>query len=277
MLAFLACHPDGAVTKEQLLATVWPEVDAERAGNRMRVAMVRLRALLARQVPGLPADVVRAERHGACRLDPAAVWTDAQEFLARCREGLGPPERARPALERALALYRGDLLTGRGARFYAWVTERDERGLSPRERFREEHARAARRLARLYREEGRADLAVPLYRGLLKAEPVLEDVVRDLYRCYRELGDLAALVREDRHLRQALQETLADPDDPEDEPEQYEPEPETVALFDAIRAELEASGNGRHGPASGVGRLAGGDGPAGAGRCLLGRSLGPAG
>ena len=87
---------------------------------------------------------------------------------------------------------------------------------------------------------------MPLYRGLLKAEPVLEDVVRDLYRCYRELGDLAALIREDRHLRQALRETLADPDDPDDDPEQYEPEPETVALFDEVRAELEA----RAGPRS---------------------------
>ena len=73
-----------------------------------------------------------------------------------------------------------------------------------------------RRLARLHREEGRPAQAVPLYRGLLKAEPVLEDVVRDLYRCYRELGDLAALIREDRHLRQALRETLSDPDDPDD-------------------------------------------------------------
>jgi DNA-binding SARP family transcriptional activator len=184
--------------------------------------------------------VVRAGRDGTCRLDPAAVWTDAQEFLARCREGLGTPERAKPALERALALYRGDLLTGRGARSYAWVTERDESGLSPRERFREESYRAARRLARLYRAEGRPAEAVPLYRRLLTAEPVLEDVVRDLYRCYGELGDLAALVREDRHLRQALRETLSDPDDPDDDPGQYEPEPETVALFEAIRADLEA-------------------------------------
>ena len=61
---------DPGETDEQIIRRELEEsdVDAERAGNRMRVAMVRLRALLARQVPGLPADVVRAERHGAFRL-----------------------------------------------------------------------------------------------------------------------------------------------------------------------------------------------------------------
>jgi hypothetical protein len=83
----------------------------------------------------------------------------------------------------------------------------------------------------------------------------LEEVVRDLYRCYEELGDLAGLVREDRHLRQALRETRRDPDDPEDDPRQDEPEPETVALFEAVRAELEArasdgAGGERRGPSA---------------------------
>jgi DNA-binding SARP family transcriptional activator/nucleoid-associated protein YgaU len=253
VLAFLASQPGGAVPRERVLASVWPDIDQERAANRLRTAMNRLRGLLARQVPGLPTDVARVERDGTCRLDTAAVWTDAQEFLALCRLGRLPPERSRPALERAVALYRGDLLTGRGARFYEWVRERDEGGVSPRERFREEYYRATQRLARLHRAEGRPALAVPLYRRLLKAEPVFEDVARELYRCYRELGDLSSLIREDRHLRQALRETLCDPDDPQDDPEQYQPEPETVELFEAIRAELEAkapgpAGGERRGP-----------------------------
>jgi hypothetical protein len=66
--------------------------------------------------------------------------------------------------------------------------------------------------------------------------PVLEDVARERYRCHRELGDPAALVREDRHLRQALRETLSDPAGLGDVPGQYPAEPEAVALFDAIRA-----------------------------------------
>jgi hypothetical protein len=79
------------------------------------------------------------------------------------------------------------------------------------------------------------------------ATPPCDEGARELYRCYRELGDLAARVGEDRHLRQALRETLCDPGDPEDDPERYQPEPETVAQFGAVRAELE----GRRGNRSG--------------------------
>jgi DNA-binding SARP family transcriptional activator len=143
-------------------------------------------------------------------------------------------------LEQARALYVGDLLSGRKARFYEWVDEREDSGLSLREQYREEYYRATQRLARLYVEEGRADRAVPLYKEILKAEPVLEDIVRELYRCYQQLGDLTALIREDRHLRQALQEAYADPDNVKVNPNDYQPESETVALFNEIRHEVEA-------------------------------------
>ena len=87
---------------------------------------------------------------------------------------------------------------------------------------------------------GAGDLAVPLYKALLEAEPTLEDVVRELYRCYLKLGDLSSLIREDRHLRQALREMYSDADDSEVNPSDYQPEAETVALFNEIRQELES-------------------------------------
>ncbi len=241
VLAFLACQPGMAASKEKLLTAVWPDIDEERAANRMRVAMARLRGLLARQVTGLTADVVRCERDGTCRLDPTLVWSDAAEFLALCRSATKlPSDEAKLALEQARTLYHGDLLSGRSTRFYDWIDERGESGISPRDRYREEYCRATQRLARLYLQEGQPALAVPLYKNLLKAEPTLEDVARELYRCYQRLGDLSSLIREDRHLRQALREAYADPSDPNDDPEQYQPEPETVELFNRIRAELEA-------------------------------------
>jgi len=50
---------------------------------------------------------------------------------------------------------------------------------------------------------------------------------------------LGFLIREDRHPRQALLEAHHDPEDPEDDPERYQPEPETVELFEKIRTELD--------------------------------------
>src|SRR5262249_42915463 len=110
------------------------------------------------------------------------------------------------------------------------------------ERFCDAYDTATTRLADLYRTLGHPARAVPLYRALLKSEPTLEDVVRGLFRCYGELGDLTSLIREERRLRQALRDAYAEPNNPNDDPEDYQPEPETFALFKEIRATLEAPG-----------------------------------
>ncbi len=243
VLAFLAAQPTGAVAKEKILAAVWPDVDAERAGARLRTALTRLRALLAGQVPNLSGDVVRAERNGIRRLDTSLVGSDVHQFVLLLRTAAKlPPNEAKVALIEARRLYSGDLLSGRSVGFYEWVEERDGSGVTLREHYREEFYRATQRLARLYYQAEQAALAVPLYKELLKAEPTLEDVVRELYRCYQHLGDLTSLIREDRHLRQALREAYADPDDPVSDPQDYQPEPETVAVFGEIRRELEGRG-----------------------------------
>jgi two-component SAPR family response regulator len=207
----------------------------------MRVGMNRLRALLIQQVPAVKAEVVRSDRDGVCRLDTRVVWSDAHEFVRLCRQARhATADGAIDAYERALELYRGDLLDGHGARFYDWVHDRGDGAVSLREQFRNEYEAASRRLALLHLEHGRPERAAELLRGLLRAEPTLEEIVRDLYRCYRKTGDLNGLIREDRQLRQALWDAFHDPNVPDDDPAQYQPDPETVALFDEVRAELTA-------------------------------------
>jgi DNA-binding SARP family transcriptional activator len=245
VLAFMAAQPDGVAMKEQLLNALWGDDAADRGGRRLTVALVRVREWLLEEVPGLRATgslIVRCHRDGICRLDPDAVSSDVQEFAAALQQAAGlPPEDAKRAYARALALYRGDLLT-RPA--FGWVEERGETGVTLREELRERYRRATLELARLHQESGDARLAVPLYQSLLRAEPGLEDVVRLLYRCYHRLGDRSALVLEDRRLRQALKEMLSDPDAPDDDPELYAPQPETVALFDRLLADLNARSRG---------------------------------
>jgi hypothetical protein len=75
---------------------------------------------------------------------------------------------------------------------------------------------------------------------VLKASPTLEDVVRELFRCYHELGDLVSLVGEERHLREALRKEHAGTSrDADDDPDRYPPQPETIELFNRLRAEME--------------------------------------
>jgi DNA-binding SARP family transcriptional activator len=111
--------------------------------------------------------------------------------------------------------------------------------VSLRERYRDLHGWAMLKLARLCRQAGRCEEAVALYKARLKADPTLEDVVRELYRCYAAMGDLTSLIREDRHLRQALREAYPSPNNPDDDPDQYQPERATVELFHQLRGELE--------------------------------------
>ncbi|MBI4496660.1 MAG: LysM peptidoglycan-binding domain-containing protein [Chloroflexi bacterium] len=241
LLAFLAIQPEGSVDRERVFAALWPEGGEEGGANRLSVTMSRLREVFKLHVPDLPERAIRLDRNGMCHIDTSLIWSDVHAFVALCRAAPKlPPDQAQSALRQALALYRGDLLTGRATRLYQWADERGEAGLSLRDAYREEYKRATLRLAKILSSEGQALEAVPLLKGLLKAEPTLEDVVRDLFCCYQQLGDLSSLIREERHLREALQEMFYDPRDPKADPSHYPPEPETVALFEEIRRDLEA-------------------------------------
>ncbi|MCW5881519.1 MAG: bacterial transcriptional activator domain-containing protein, partial [Anaerolineae bacterium] len=200
----------------------------------------RARLLLAGKAGGEGAKAVRIDRQGLARLDRSLVVSDVHSFLTLIAQAnKGDWVEAKAALEKAVALYRADLLSAPGVPTYPWVDQRGDNGLTLRETYHLEYMAAVKRLARLYREDGDAQLAVPLLRGLLQQEPLLEDVVRELYRCYEQLGDLGALLREDRRLRHALYTAYYDPHNPDDDPGLYPPEAETVAAFEEVRRALD--------------------------------------
>lgn len=238
ILAFLCAQPGGSISRELLIGALWPDVDSSKAANRLKVSLTRLRRMLKKQVPELAGEVVRVDRSGVCRLNAGFITSDVHQFVALRRSASKlPPADAANALEEARALYRGDLLT---EPYYEWVHTRADDGLTLREQYREEYYRVTQRLAELYRQHGDAARAVTLYRDILKLEPTLEDVARSLYRCYQDVGDRGALVREHRRLRDALRQMLGASDDPDDDPELYEPESETVAAYEEALAAIEA-------------------------------------
>jgi DNA-binding SARP family transcriptional activator len=237
-LAYLAARPDGCALREKLLNDLWPNVaDYAAASNRLDTNLVRLRKVLAHQVPEVTGDVVRADRGGVCRLDTAIVWSDVREFVALYQAAVAaPPTEAMALYERARALYQADLFSGSP---YGWIHERDTDGVTLQEWYREMYLQATNELARLYRRAGQPERAVPLYRSLLRAEPTYEDVARSLYRCFEETGDRSALIREHRQLRQALRDAYARMDPADVRPEDREPEPETVRVYEEVFAALE--------------------------------------
>jgi two-component SAPR family response regulator len=123
-------------------------------------------------------------------------------------------------------------------RAYPWLDDRDEHGLTLGERYREMHKKATAKLADLHFRADEPAEAAALYRELLQAEPTMEGLVRNLFRCYHKLGDRSALVREERQLREALREAYYNPDDPDDDPGRYQPNAQTVALFERFLGDL---------------------------------------
>jgi len=218
--------------------SLWPDLDSVSASNRMHVTMTRLRTHLGKQVALLrddTVDVVRADHDGRCRLGAGVVASDVHRFVALCSVIDDQPlEAAQTMYDEIHAIGSEDLLDEPS---YAWVDERDEHGTTLREHYRKLYEEATRKLAQRWRPEGRPDMAVPLLRNLLALDPTREDVVADLYHCYLELGDVGALVREERHFREALQNLFGDEDGKT--AANTQPGPAIAAVFNQVRRELE--------------------------------------
>jgi nucleoid-associated protein YgaU/DNA-binding SARP family transcriptional activator len=266
VLAFLAAQPAGAVATDRVLATLWPDAAPADAANAMGAAVSRLRSRLARQVPGLPGRLVVRDRAGGSRLDPAAVATDVAAFVRACaaaREAAraGRPEEAAAGYEAARALYRGHLLAAPG---YPWAYDPGEDGVSLDEQYRRLHREATTALAGLYEEDGGPARAAPLYEELARAEPTDAAAGQRLLRAYHRLGDRAALARAFRDLATWARAALGDDEDVDGEDEEAgaaDPagateflDPETVQLYETLRADLE-----RRAAAGGAGGREAGD------------------
>jgi DNA-binding SARP family transcriptional activator len=240
LLAFLGVQPEGIVPEGDVLAALWPREDPHVAHGLLVERVERLRALLHASLPqfaGGPSTpaVWLDEREMACRLDLSRVESDVHRFSRLCRAAaLMSDDQAAQTWERARELYRGDLLDGPGAREYPWAVQAAEDGqLSPRDHYREQYYRATLRLARGFLREDRPDAALPLFQMLLEAEPLLEDVVRDAFRCHAALGDVRGLEAEHERLLAALRLQGGPQDDDPD------PEPATAGLFAELHHDLE--------------------------------------
>jgi DNA-binding SARP family transcriptional activator len=235
ILAMVAAQPNGMIAKEKVAAAMWPEATPLEVKNRLNQALRRLRIMIREQAPEAKGEFVRIVAPGFCRLE-ADVWCDVQHFVELCHKASrsADMQEAKHAAVLARALYGDDLLTDMP---FGWLHERAA-GLSLQERYRQDFCALTAELARRFMEEGQAQLAAPLYKELLAREPTLEDVVRDLYRCYAAMGNRAALVQEHRHLQEVLTEMFnGDP--------LAKPQPETIAAYQEALDNLrtQAAGN----------------------------------
>jgi DNA-binding SARP family transcriptional activator len=174
LLAFLACHPDGA-HRDVLNAALWPNATANRPYNNMHYTLSTLRKTIARATSGHVTDLVLGTG-GRYRVDPAVGGTDYAALQASIVRG--PQSDALVGLD----LYRGDLAEDISA---LWLD-------TPREALRRDVLDALNNLART---ENQPAARLELLEKIRVIDPYSEENYREIMRAQAQLGHRAAISR----------------------------------------------------------------------------------
>lgn len=223
LLAFLACHRTRSHSREALTGVFWGERGEAKARGSLSTALWRLRRAIGDPDRGCPGYVC-AGPGGELGFDRSAdYWLDMEVFEDAARPLASKPFHtlALPEVERfeaAAGVYSGDALEG----FY------DDWALRERERLRALWLKALGALFRFHGFHGRYDEAESWGLRLLAADPLREEIHRDLMRLYLEKGDRAAAARQFEDCRARLFAAL-----------RVGPMEETAALYRQISAPPE--------------------------------------
>jgi DNA-binding SARP family transcriptional activator len=208
LLARLAVAPGQAHARDKLAALLWPDAPAPRARQSLRQALLTIRQAFPIADPPLLVD-----QGDLVALNPAAVEVDAAMFERLVTEG------SPGALERAAALYGGDLLEGIAAQdapFEEWL-------LAERERLREMALQALGKWLGQQTSAGNVEGGIHTAVRLLALAPAEEPVHRTLMRLYARQGRRAAALRQYQICRAALKRELG-----------LDPEPATRQLYQEL-------------------------------------------
>jgi DNA-binding SARP family transcriptional activator len=207
LLAFLAFTPGRSYSREKLASLLWGGMPEPQARRGLRQALFTLRKTVATAPPAL---FIAGE---SVAVNPTAVDVDVVEFERLIVEGTPG------ALERAAALYRGDLLEGLALQeppFEEWL-------LAERERLRELALEALAKILVEQRRTGAIEAALQTALRLLALDPLQEPIHRALMRLYVELGRRSAALRQYQLCVSVLQREL-----------RVEPEAATKQLYQEI-------------------------------------------
>ncbi len=202
LLALLALHPQAVLQRSWLAGTLWPDSMEDKALYSLRRSLEDLRSAMGEQ-----RDRLQATARTLC-LDLSGAFCDVVEFDIAVKSE--DPAR----LERAVSLYRGELLAGCTEE---WV-------------FGERAARAQACLRALEALATRAGaqkaftISAALWRRVVEMDPLRESGHRELMRALAADGDLAASLSVYRELRGLLHREL-----------NAIPDPQTTALYEALR------------------------------------------
>lgn len=181
-LAFLALAPSRRASREALAEALWPEASHDSLRRNFHPVISLARQAL-RETSGAQREFV-VQSAGVYALDDEIEWrVDVEERRARLERGdeaaaSGNRSAAIAEWSAAWRLYRGGLLQGADA---PWADQL-------RERLRDGHLAALRRLAETLTAEDRAAEAMDVFRAVLVEDPLQESAHLALMEVYARQG-----------------------------------------------------------------------------------------
>ncbi len=213
LLAYLLVHAGAPQLRQHLAGVFWPESTDAQARTNLRRELHQLRAVIPEPDAHLTSDASSVcWRHDApCRADVVEFQRAASEVAdAQAR---GDDEGVLAAAERAVEVYRGDLLP---ALYDDWVGPE-------RERLRRTCVALLERCTTTLVEQGEFRRALSHARRRVELEPLDEPGYRSLMLVQAESGDRAGALRTFHRCTSVLERELG-----------VEPSPETVSLCEQL-------------------------------------------
>ena len=174
LLAITAVSGSAGVSRDRLMALLWPESDETRGRGTLKQAVHALRRDLGQPELFLGVDPLR--------LNPTAITSDVADFEAALRAG--DPERA-------VAEYQGEFLAG----FHVPSVEFEEWRDFEQQKLARRYKQALEQLAHSAERDDKPDAAIRWWRALSEAEPTSATVAISLMRVLARAGDRTGAIR----------------------------------------------------------------------------------
>jgi len=213
LLQVLVANKGSWLTREQITAILWPDVDTERGANYFKVALNALNQVLEPNRPSesLPFFILR--RHEQYGLNPnAQIQMDAELFSNLIKEN------SLDAIEKALLLYKG----------HYFADELFQEWLIPEEQyFHEQYLSIASKVIEEHMQHDELGKALGLVEHVLNNNRLNEHAMQQLMRIQHRLGNISAIQTAFTRFRKATQEFYG-----------YDVSPESRALYRELLGEL---------------------------------------
>lgn len=187
LFAYLAMHPEMAISRSLLASLFWPDSTEAQAHTNLRNLIHKLRQALLISDAG---SFIRVGRQ-TVRWEPALPWTlDVLAFEQACARAeqarcMRDDAAEREYLEKAVSLYGGELLPGC---YDEWI-------FPERDRLEQAYQTALERLIDLCERAGDCAAAIYDAQCFLRHDPLHEAAYRSLMRLYTAIGNRAAAMR----------------------------------------------------------------------------------